>query len=163
MTTGRSDIHQIAKDQVMGVPMVKTAANLGLDRRTVANLRAKPNVKKIVERLREKLINETLESAVGNLARVVGDYQKPVNDGSDPYNTEPVEDIRLSIQKREHGMSASLRIAEGAGLLPGKNTNVFVTNNDNSVTIMPLIKQLIASKLGDLSAPEDEAIDVEGL
>lgn len=143
---------EIAKDKAADIPTKDTAKRLGLVEGTVRNARTRPSVKALVERMKQELIDTTLPKAVANIRQAIENYDKPLERD---HMGKPMAD---GLQARDHGMMASIRLMEGAGLVPSKSQAIYIQNIDNSVTIMPLVRQLIASKLEEVD--EDEIVDI---
>lgn len=145
---------QLAKDKFNGVPAIESAERLGLTYGTVRNYRSRPAVKALVEKLKDELIESALPKAVKNIRQAIEAYDKPLerDDTGKPFSD--------GLQTREHGMNASLRLMEGAGLAPSKAPAIYIQNIDNSVTIMPLVRQLIASKLEETDDEDETIVDL---
>ena len=105
-----------------------------------AVLKAKPT-RAILKEMKDRLLHEGLPKATEIVLNVIHSYE-------DPLETDHLgRATQEGLQRREHGMKASMRLLEATGLLPSPQAPILITNIDKSTTIIPLINVMLAKEM----------------
>ncbi len=111
----------------------------------VSNALWRPPVKALLEEMRSRVIAESLPNAVDNVCAVIQDYQSPiVPDSEGKVNA-------ADLQRKEHGINASFKVMEGAGLLKSNKPSIYINPSNNDVTIYPHITRMLQIELRELT------------
>ncbi len=141
----------IAQAHMEGKSPQAIANGLGIPREDVATaLRTKP-VKALMKELKDRLIYTSLPKAVSNVEEVIQDFSNPVELDID---LKPRSD---SLQKKDMGFKASMKLMESAGLITSSQAPVYITNINNSVNITPIINNLLDNELKSVMKPAIDA------
>ena len=131
----------VASLHMAGKTAPKIAKDLNMPATEIRRaLRTSP-VKALIKEMKDRLIHGGLPQAVENVVAVITQYANPLE------TDELGRPTAGAIQRRDHGMKASLRLLEGTGLLPSAQAPVLVTNINNSLTIAPVINNMLDKEL----------------
>lgn len=142
-----------AKLHMAGNSTAEIAKTLQTTPKTVsAVLKAKPT-RALLKEMKDRLINEGLPKATEVVINTIHAY-------SDALETDDLgRPTQEGLQRRDHGMKASLRLLEATGLLPSPQAPILVTNIDKSTTIVPMINIMLAKEMASVTPPEAQNVE----
>ena len=153
---------QIAEARAKGESLATIGNQVGMTKQSVAQRIDKDEVRNIIQSLHESIITESLGTAVQNIKDVIRDYRLTPPDD---------QDVKLTIQLRDHGFKASQRLMETAGILPvnAPTTNyIQQINQQNNYQVNGAIGEILAA-IAHTSQPRSlldtldaEIVEVEG-
>jgi hypothetical protein len=150
---------KIAEARARGESLKSIGSQVGMSHVAVLKRASKDEVRNIIEDLHEKLITESLGTAVSNIKHSIDQYKlHPVTD----------QDIKITLQLRDHGFKASQRLMETAGILPVNaptTTYIQQINQQNNYQVSGAIGEILTAIVRNSHTPESlldtDIIDVE--
>lgn len=139
---------EVAVLSAAGFPSRVVGAEVGVSKDTVCKWRKNSEIRELIDSVRGELIESSLPVAVGNIKYLVESYL-----GNDC-------ESKKSQFEKNHGFTATLKLAEAGSVLPSNIQSVFIQNiyNDNRAELSPTLSKLLDS-FGDMAEPE--VVDAE--
>jgi len=134
------EITNIIEGKAAGFDVNEIARATGVNRRTVADYANKPDIKAKIEAVQARLANEAYEQVATNLVEAVKDVRRL--EEPDP----------VSMQRRDQGFKASVKIAESMGILPSHSQSILVQQVFNTQVnhITPNVARLLEIANADI-------------
>ena len=133
-----NDSIEIAEQLALGNSTRHIAENTGVSQSTVSRLNRDPEIKKLIDEIRESHFRDNLQKAKDNFSHFIRECTNTDNNSI-----------------RYLGFKASELTLQSAGVLTSPNPSVYVQNiyNDHSTTIIsPVIKELLQSQAKQMEA-----------
>lgn len=134
--------------------MAKIAEQVGISTGQVSRLLRKQEVKEIIRECESAIAAQGYKKATENIVKVIQKYDpdKPV-DGED----------KAAMQIQEQGFRASLKIAEGIGLIPSNSMAPMVQQINvagNAQIVSPLVDRALSQAMLEAQDIVDEPIPI---
>lgn len=122
-----------------GMSAKDIAPQMGCSEATIYRVIADKDVKARINHCRALIAEQAYTEAANNVIQVIKDYKSPAN-GED----------RASLQAKDHGFKASVKVLESMGLLASQSPSLFVQqiyNTQVNNMVSPLVDQALARSL----------------
>jgi len=126
-----------------GMSQSAIARKLNVHPVTIGRVVNREDVKAKIEYCRTLIAQEAYAKSVANVIKVINEYDDPIEDSND----------KLALQRKQHGFTASMRVAESIGVLPSNSMApavVNVLNIQNNNYVSPLVESLLKQSLNKL-------------
>lgn len=116
-----------------GKPQGQIALENNLSRKTVNQYASKPDIRAKIEAIQARLANEAYTAVADNLIGAVKAYKTLKGDTPE------------TMQRRDHGFKASVKVAESMGILPSHSQSILVQQvfNTQNNFISPNVARLL--------------------